>query len=153
MNTGQNPRIASLQICVGHRKPMEVVDSATFVAGFGIEGDRHAVTSGARTARQILLIDEQTLEGFGLVHGHVRENVTVTDIDLHALEAGQRLALGDHIVLEITGHCNPCERMDEIRPGLREELEGQRGMLATVITGGLASVGDVVRAVESSPVA
>ena len=152
MNTGQDPRIASLQLCVGHREPMEVVDSAAFVAGFGIEGDRHAVRSGARTARQVLLIDEQTIEGFGLVHGQVRENVTVADVDLHELEAGQRLALGGEVVLEITGHCAPCERMDEIRPGLREELDGQRGMLATVITGGLARVGDVVRAVERSQV-
>jgi MOSC domain-containing protein YiiM len=131
---------------------MEIVDSATFVAGFGIEGDRHAVRSGARTARQVLLVDEQTLQGFGLVHGQVRENVTVADVDLHGLEAGQRLALGDQVVLEITGHCAPCARMDEIRPGLRRELNGQRGMLATVVNGGLARVGDVVQAVERSQV-
>ena len=131
---------------------MEFVDSATFVAGFGIEGDRHAVRSGARTARQVLLMDEQTLHGLGLVHGQVRENVTVADVDLHGLEAGHRLALGDQVVLEITGHCDPCGRMDEVRPGLRGELNGQRGILATVITGGLARVGDVVRAVERSQV-
>ena len=152
MNTGQNPRIASLQLCIGHRERMEIVDSANFVAGFGIEGDRHAVGSGARTARQVLLMDEQTLQGFGLVSGQVRENVTVADVDLHALEAGQRLALGDQVVLEVTGHCAPCERMDEIRPGLRAELDGQRGMLATVLTGGFVSIGDVVRAVERSRV-
>jgi len=150
VNRGQNPRIASLQLCVGHREPMEVVDSAAFVAGFGIEGDRHAVRFGARTARQVLLMDEQTLEGFGLVHGQVRENVTVADVDLHGLEAGQRLALGDRVVLEITGHCNPCANMDEIRPGLRGALDGQRGMLATVVTGGLARVGDDVRSMERS---
>ena len=131
---------------------MKVVDSAAFVAGFGIEGDRHAVRSGARTARQVLLIDEQTLEGLGLVRGQVRENVTVADVDLHAMEAGQRLTLGDQVVLEVTGHCAPCDRMDEIRPGLRGELDGQRGMLATVVTSGLASVGDVVGAVERSQV-
>ena len=129
---------------------MEVVDRAAFVAGFGIEGDRHAVRFGARTARQVLLMDEQTLEGFGLVHGQVRENVTVADVSLHGLEAGQRLALGDQVVLEITGHCAPCDMIDEIRPGLRRELNGQRGMLATVVTGGVASVGDVVRALERS---
>jgi len=150
VNRGQNPRIASLQLCVGHGEPMEVVDSAAFVAGFGIEGDRHAVRFGARTARQVLLMDEQTLEGFGLVHGQVRENVTVADVDLHALVAGQRLELGDQVVLEITGHCNPCANMDEIRPGLRGALDGQRGMLATVVTGGLARVGDDVRSMERS---
>ena len=150
MDRGHNPRIASLQLCVGHREPMEVVDSAAFVAGFGIEGDRHAVRSGARTARQVLLMDEQTLEGFGLVNGQVRENVTVANVDLHALVVGQRLGLGDQVVLEVTGHCAPCGMIDEIRPGLRGELYDQRGMLATVVTGGVASVGDAVRAMERS---
>ncbi len=144
--------IISLQICVGHREPMNPVDSATFIEGFGIEGDRHAVKSGARTVRQVLLMDEDTLEGFGLGIGQVRENVTVRGIDLHEVPAGQRLALGDDVVVEITQFCAPCERMDEVRPGLREELFEQRGMLATVISGGAVNVGDQVQVVERASV-
>ena len=144
--------IISLQICVGHREPMNPVDSATFIEGFGIEGDRHAVKSGARTIRQVLLMDEDTLEGFGLGIGQVRENVTVRGIDLHDVSAGQRLALGDDVVVEITQFCAPCERMDEVRPGLREELFEQRGMLATVISGGAVNVGDQVQVVERASV-
>lgn len=144
--------IISLQICVGHREPMNPVDSATFIEGFGIEGDRHAVKSGARTVRQVLLMDEDTLEGFGLGIGQVRENVTVRGIDLHEVPAGQRLALGDDVVVEITQFCAPCERMDEVRPGLREELFEQRGMLATVISGGAVNVGDQVQVLESASV-
>ena len=144
--------IISLQICVGHREPMNPVDSATFIEGFGIEGDRHAVKSGARTVRQVLLMDEDTLEGFGLGIGQVRENVTVRGIDLHEVPAGQRLALVDDVVVEITQFCAPCERMEEVRPGLREELFEQRGMLATVISGGAVNVGDQVQVVESASV-
>ncbi len=144
--------IISLQICVGHREPMNPVDSATFIEGFGIEGDRHAVKSGARTVRQVLLMDEDTLEGFGLGIGQVRENVTVRGIDLHEVPAGQRLALGDDVVVEITQFCAPCERMEEVRPGLREELFEQRGMLATVISGGAVNVGDQIQVLESASV-
>ena len=144
--------IISLQICVGHREPMNPVDSATFIEGFGIEGDRHAVKSGARAVRQVLLMDEDTLEGFGLGIGQVRENVTVRGIDLHDVSAGQRLALGDDVVVEITQFCAPCERMDEVRPGLREELFEQRGMLATVISGGAVNVGDQVQVIERASV-
>ena len=144
--------IISLQICVGHREPMNPVDSATFIEGFGIEGDRHAVKSGARAVRQVLLMDEDTLEGFGLGIGQVRENVTVRGIDLHEVPAGQRLALGDDVVVEITQFCAPCERMEEVRPGLREELFEQRGMLATVISGGAVNVGDQVQVVERASV-
>ena len=144
--------IISLQICVGHREPMNPVESATFIEGFGIEGDRHAVKSGARAVRQVLLMDEDTLEGFGLGIGQVRENVTVRGIDLHQVAAGQRLALGDDVVVEITQFCAPCERMDEVRPGLREELFEQRGMLATVISGGAVNVGDQVQVIERASV-
>ena len=144
--------IISLQICVGHREPMNPVDSATFIEGFGIEGDRHAVKSGARTVRQVLLMDEDTLEGFGLGIGQVRENVTVRGIDLHEVPAGQRLALGDDVIVEITQFCAPCERMEEVRPGLREELFEQRGMLATVISGGAVNVGDQIQVLESASV-
>jgi len=144
--------IISLQICVGHREPMNTVESATFIEGFGIEGDRHAVKSGARAVRQVLLMDEDTLEGFGLGIGQVRENVTVRGIDLHQVAAGQRLALGDDVVVEITQFCAPCERMDEVRPGLREELFEQRGMLATVISGGAVNVGNQVQVIERASV-
>ena len=141
--------IISLQRCVGHREPMDTVDSATFIEGFGIDGDRHAVKTGARVSRQVLLMDEDTLEGFGLGIGQVRENVTVSGIDIHEVAPGQRVTLGDNVVVEITQFCSPCERMDEIRPGLREELLEQRGMLATVISGGVVNVGDQVRVADS----
>lgn len=144
--------IVSLQICVGHREPMQVVDESKFTEGFGIEGDRHAVRSGARTSRQVLIMDEDTLEGFGLGIGQIRENVTVAGMDIHDVVVGQRIRLGDDVIVEITQFCEPCDRMEEIRPGLRQELDKQRGMLATVISGGIASVGDAVQIEESVPV-
>ena len=79
-------------------------------AGFGIEGDRHAVSEGVRTARQVLLMDEETLGKFGLNSGDVRENITTSGIDLHTIEAGQQVSLGDSAVVEITGFCTPCAR-------------------------------------------
>ena len=58
------------------------------------------------------------------------------------------MALGDDVVLRITGHCEPCARMDEIRPGLRVEIDKKRGMLAYVVEGGAIKVGDAVRVLE-----
>ena len=150
MTSQQESQVVSLQICVGHREPMRVVDSANLVTGLGIEGDRHATSEGPRKSRQVLLMDEAVLTSFGLSHGEVRENITTSGIVLHSLPTGQRLALGDEVVLEITGHCAPCPRMDEIRIGLREELVGQRGMLTFVIQGGTVQVGDAVRALEGA---
>jgi MOSC domain-containing protein YiiM len=47
-------------------------------------------------------------------------------------------------VFEITMVCDPCHRMDELRQGLRAELEGKRGMLARVVGSGEIAVGDPV---------
>ena len=148
--TSQQPQVVSLQVCVGHREPMETPESISVVAGFGIEGDRHATDHAVRGARQVLLMDEETLEAFRLAPGEIRENITTSGIDLASTPAGKTLALGEDVVLKITGHCAPCARMDEIRPGLREELERKRGMLATVVRGGTVRVGDAIRALESA---
>ena len=144
--------VVSIQICVGHREPMKSVESADLVAGYGIEGDRHATSRGPRTRRQVLLMDVETLGAFGLEGGQTRENVTTKGIDLHALPAGARVALGGEAVVEITGFCDPCGRMDELRDGLREAMVDRRGMLATVIEGGGVRVGDGARAVEGAAV-
>lgn len=144
-------RIVSLQLCVGHREPMHSVDSAKVVTGFGIDGDRHATSEGERTARQVLLMDEETLQGFGLSHGEVRENVTTSGLDFASLETGQWVALGNEVVLEITGLCPPCPRMDEIRPGLKDELLGRRGLLSHVVRGGTINVGNAVSVTASAP--
>ncbi len=140
--------VVSIQICVGHRDPMKSVESAQMKAEYGIEGDRHAVSEGVRTKRQVLLTDVETLAKFGLSRGDIRENITATGIEIHSLKEGDRVSLGGDAVVEITGHCAPCARMDEIRDGLRVALEGQRGMLATVISGGTVNVGDEVRALK-----
>jgi MOSC domain-containing protein YiiM len=60
-----------------------------------------------------------------------------------ALPSGQRLHIGE-AVLELTYACDPCERMDELRPGLRAAVDGRRGMLARVITSGIIRPGDPI---------
>ena len=144
MTTSQTGQIVSLQLCVEHRRPMKSVDSANVITGFGIEGDNHATSEAARRSRQILLMDEETLKGFGLDHGQIRENVTISGFDLSNLERGQKVTLGDEVVLEITGDCAPCQFIDDIRAGMRAEMEGKRGMLAFVTSGGTIKKGDPI---------
>lgn len=131
--------VLSVQRCPGIRQPMEPLDTATFEAGRGIAGDRHA---GPGKSRQVLLIESETLDRFGLTAGIVKENVTTRGIALMPLPVGTRLRLGDAVLLELTGECEPCERMDEIMPGLQAELQQQRGMLARVLAGGAVRPGD-----------
>ena len=67
----------------------------------------------------------------------------MSGVDVQAWPVGQRVRAGD-AVFEITMVCDPCERMEAIRPGLRSELEGKRGMLARVIEEGDVTLGDAV---------
>ena len=144
MSQANEGSVVSMRLNVGSRKPMKEVDSARVITGQGIEGDRHLKEDGSRSRRQILLMDRETLGDFSLDDGIIRENITVVGMDFASLEAGDRVSIGEDVVLEITGECEPCARMDEIRSGLRHELDGRRGMLAYAENGGLISVGDVI---------
>lgn len=135
-----SPQIVSLQICPASRAPIEKKQSLRAFQDLGLEGDRHA---RAGSTRQVLLMDEETLASFGLAPGAVKENVTTRGIAFNTLTPGMRLRIGSALI-EITKSCTPCSRMDEIRPGLRTALEGQRGMLARVVEGGEMCVGDAI---------
>ncbi|HLX11590.1 MAG TPA: MOSC domain-containing protein, partial [Bacteroidota bacterium] len=108
--------IVSIQLCPGHRKPMVMVDEVEAVVALGLKGDRHALQD---SSRQILLIESETLEAFGLTPGQVKENITTAGISLRTLARKQRLKIGADVVVELTGECAPCFRMDEIRSGLK----------------------------------
>jgi MOSC domain-containing protein YiiM len=125
--------------CLVHRFPMEEVDEVEVVANKGLKGCIHG-RPGSK--RQVSLIDRETLENLGVSPGRVKENITTRGMDLQALSTGQILHIGDECVLEITGPCHPCARMDEIRMGLQEELRGQRGWLCKVNVGGRIRRGD-----------
>ena len=141
MSSQQIPRVVSLQICPGHRKPMSPLESAEIIGNLGIRGDMHAI---ADSSRQVLLIEQETLDALRLSPGDVKENISTSGISLMTLASGSKLRLGPEVVIEITKPCSPCSRMEEVRPGLLKELEGRRGMLARVVTGGLVRRGDAI---------
>jgi molybdopterin adenylyltransferase len=115
------------------------LERARAVAGHGFEGCAHANPP----KRELLLVSKEHLDALGLEPGAIRENVTVEGADVHAWEVGRRVRAGEAL-LEITMVCDPCHRTDELRDGLRAQLEGRRGMLARVVEGGEIAVGDAV---------
>ncbi len=114
------------------------------LADHGLEGCAHARPGGKR---QVLFASSEHLEAVGVEPGRIRENFTVAGADVQAWPVGQRLRAGS-AVFELTMVCDPCERMDEIRPGLRRELEGRRGMLARVVEEGEVALGDPLQLLE-----
>jgi MOSC domain-containing protein YiiM len=74
-----------------------------------------------------------------------RANVLVEGIDLPAT-VGWRLQVGA-CRFAIGGETTPCQRMDELQPGLRRILTPalRGGVWGKVLQGGVLSVGDVVQ--------
>jgi MOSC domain-containing protein YiiM len=107
----------------------------------GLDGCAHARPG---TKRQVLFASAQHLDDLGVEYGRIRENFTVEGADVHDWSVGQRLRIGGAL-FEITMVCDPCSRMDEIRPGLQEELDGRRGMLARVVESGDVAAGDEIQ--------
>ena len=131
------------------RAPMEELEEAVAVEDVGLEGCAHARPKGKR---QVLLMDQETLESFGLRPGRVRENVTTEGLDVNGLAVGQRLRIGE-VELQVSLVCDPCEQIEALRPGLQEAMQGKRGMLCKVLRGGVLRQGDEIEVLETAEVA
>lgn len=131
--------IDHLFLKTGHGEPMQAVDQLVAERNHGLVGD---LQYGGRR-RQVLLIDSETLDEFSLAPGDVRENLTSRGLDPSTLDLGARLRIGG-AVLEIIGDCAPCDQMEQLKPGLRQAIDGRRGLLARVLESGTLRIGDQI---------
>lgn len=138
--------VLHLFTCLVHRFPMQELSEAEVIKDKGFKGCTHG-RPGSK--RQVSLMDSETLDKFGLTPGFVKENITTRGINFQSLETGNILRIGS-CVLEITGPCDQCARMDEIRMGLQEELRGQRGWLCRVQESGIIRRGDRIEVVTQA---
>jgi MOSC domain-containing protein YiiM len=130
------------------RAPVEVVEAATLNPEQGLVGDHYSSRTGG--ARHVTLIQAEHLAAIAAHLGldsvspdDLRRNVVVAGLNLAALK-GRRFSLGAAL-LEATGECHPCSRMEEILgPGGYNAVRGHGGITARVIAGGAVRLGDGV---------
>ena len=128
-----------------HRGPMDSVAEATLVAGQGLAGN---VDRSRR--RQVTLIDyDAWTRALEDVHATAdasrrRANILIRGVAL-AHTRGEVLVIGA-ARLVVGGELTPCERMDEVAPGLQAAMrrDWRGGVFAQVVTGGVIRVGDPV---------
>jgi MOSC domain-containing protein YiiM len=129
---------------LAHGQPVREFDEAFAIAN---KGFKECIHGRSGSSRQLLLMDVETLEEFGISPGRAKENITTRGIKLEGLLMGQRIRVGEAL-LEITKECEPCHQMDAIRQGLREALRGRRGILCRVVESGQIRRGDAIEIVE-----
>ena len=110
----------------------------------GFEGCAHANPP----RREVLFVSKEHLDSVGVEPGAIRENITVDGADVQSWPIGQQVRVGEAL-FEITMVCDPCERMDQLRTGLRALLDDRRGMLAHVVEGGEVALGDEISLVDA----
>ena len=131
----------------GEVTPLEEVEAQE---GKGLVGDHYSGTSGNR---QVTLIQAEHLAAVAYILKKevidpelTRRNIVVSGINLLAF-ADQQLQIGE-AVLEMTGLCHPCTRMEEnLGEGGYNAMRGHGGITCRIEKGGKIRVGDEVRLV------
>ena len=149
-NLPQTGRVEWIGVREKKRQPLIVLQSVKAVVGGGLEGDRYAGRSGKR---EVTLIQaEHIVAVASMLHKDsvdpqlLRRNIVVSGVNLLALK-GKRFRIGE-AVLEMTGLCHPCSRMEEnLGAGGYNAMRGHGGINARVLESGIIRLGDEVAAV------
>lgn len=130
---------------------VEEVERVEVGTEFGLKGDHYGGKSGKR---QVTLIQLEHLEVVGKILGKdkiepekTRRNIVVSGINLLAFKEKQ-FQIGE-VILEMTGLCHPCSRMEEnLGSGGYNAMRGHGGITAKVIQGGVIKRGDKVKLIS-----
>jgi MOSC domain-containing protein YiiM len=115
----------------------------------GLEGDHFKKSSTGN--RQVTLIQMEHLDVVARILGKsdippelLRRNIVVSGINLLALKH-QQFQVGE-VLLETTGICAPCSRMEEnLGVGGYNSMRSHGGITARILQGGQIKIGNVVR--------
>jgi len=150
------PQIGTIE-WIGIRKERRAelieVKDAIITEEDGLIADHYSKKKGKR---QITLIQAEHLKAVaGMLQQDTpispfltRRNIVVAGLNLNALK-NQQFSIGDEVILEGTGYCHPCSRMEEnLGAGGYNAMRGHGGITAKVIQGGTIHQGASIRFVE-----
>jgi MOSC domain-containing protein YiiM len=127
-------------VCLSHKKGIVKKEQSNVVLleNWGIDGDAHA----GDWHRQISLLAGESIDTVKeilptLKNGAFAENIITRDIDLNTLKIGDRLQIGDTVILEITQIGKECHNSGcAIKKATGDCIMPREGIFARVIQGG-----------------
>jgi MOSC domain-containing protein YiiM len=136
-------------VCISNQKGMvkQAMRDITLKEDWGIEGDAHA----GDWHRQISLLAGESIDRMrkklpDIDHGMFAENIVTRNIDLSCLIIGNRLTIGDKVVLEITQIGKECHNGEcAIQRATGECIMPKEGVFCRVIQGGTVIPGMIVK--------
>lgn len=107
-------RVASVNVSPGGVPKLPI--DGTWVGRLGLEGDGHTepepMHGGPDQAVSLYSLESiarVAADGHRAFPGAFGENLTFEGIEMGSLSSGDRLAIGDQLVIELTKHAQPCQ--------------------------------------------
>jgi MOSC domain-containing protein YiiM len=140
-------------VCISRKKGMvkKEQDKVDVRENWGIEGDAHA----GDWHRQVSLLAGESIDTVKeilptLKNGAFAENIITRGIDLNRLRIGNRLQIGDDVILEITQIGKECHNAGcAIKKATGDCIMPREGIFARVIQGGILWKDLEIRIIQS----
>jgi len=139
-------------VCISHKKGIvkKEQEQLTVLKNWGIEGDAHA----GDWHRQISLLAGESIDSVKevlptLKNGAFAENIITRGIDLNRLRIGDRIQIGDEVILEITQIGKECHNSGcAIKKATGDCIMPREGIFAQVIKGGLLTKEQQIKVIQ-----
>ena len=139
-------------VCTSHKKGIVKREQEKVVLqeNFGIQGDAHA----GDWHRQISLLAGESIDTVKetlptLKNGAFAENIITRGLDLTQLSIGDRLKIGDSIILEITQIGKECHNSGcAIKKATGDCIMPKEGLFAIVVAGGSIANADEIQIMQ-----
>ncbi len=136
-------------VCISRKKGMvkREVGEAILREDWGIENDAHA----GKWHRQVSLLAGESIDGVKetlptLKNGAFAENIITRGMDLTAIQVGDRLQVGDTVILEISQIGKKCHNDGcAIKKATGDCIMPKEGLFARVVRGGHVKNGDRIQ--------
>ncbi len=154
-------RVEAIYLRPARLAPVVSVSEARAEPGQGLIGDRRSSsvhTGDLAQKREVTLFQSEHLPTLAAWLGlptldasRLRRNLVVSGLNLVSMrsifaDVARQWRIGAEVVLEVTGNCDPCSRMEtELGEGGYNAMRGHGGVTARILTGGAIRVADPIR--------